>query len=178
MIAGFNNHFESLPYHEKRKFLIAQFPSWFPEGSFQCAGFFAWAQTQPAAIRNTWLQALEPSEVAAVIAQLGIWSNVSALEQTQDKNTIHAFLEEMLPFWHENGKFDAIGFDTWYQRAKFMDAEIVYKHLSPAEQKTLLYQWALQLKMARSTSISKTVTLANADNTTDRSYVKNMPSHF
>lgn len=147
MIVGPDSHFESLLHHEKRIYLLEHFPTWFHKGFFNCDGFFAWAKTQPAALRNTLLQGLEPDEVAQIIAQLGIWSRVWTLEQTHDKKSIHAFLEEMLPFWHEDGKFDVIGFDSWYQRAKFMDAEIVYKYLSITEQKPVLRLWAQQLAM-------------------------------
>ncbi len=158
MIAGPDSHFQSLPYDEKRTYLREYFPTWFcvQTFTFSPVGFFSWGQYQSPATRNAWLRVLDPAEIVSVV---GIWGAVQGLEQTHDEQAIHAFLERSLPFWPE-GKFDAMGFDHWYQRGgQFMDHEIVFKHLSRTERNSVLHQWSLQLdkKLAKPQAISEVV---------------------
>lgn len=139
-------NFALFSYREKRAYLIEHFPTWFHERAFNCAGFFEWAKKQPSAwIRNACLRALDPAEMREVLKYLGIWGQLYTLQQTVPPEAMHGYLENMLPFWRADGTFDTVSFDHWYQRAIFMDAEIVYQHLSLSEKKSVLHLWSKQI---------------------------------
>jgi|GEM_PF-6002413 len=104
--------------------------------------------------------------------QSTLWNTVSQLSCQFDAKAVHQWLQTNLPFWPENKPFDHMGFVAWYDRANFMDKEIVFKNLTMAEQNQVLKAWANVMPTTRLTvQYQRSITaIAETD-----SYLDNTP---
>ncbi|MCS5712143.1 hypothetical protein [Candidatus Berkiella aquae] len=150
MLSGPNIQDCPSEYSEKRVYLQQHFPQWFIDSEFSAQGFLAWANTQTSSERNKWLRELTIDEMTQVLNHYHIWSTIFFARHSQSHKMLRANLTQFLPFWLEDDKFDRIGFDAWYQRANFMDKEIVFPLLTLEEQKPILQQWALRNELQKS----------------------------
>lgn len=142
---------------EKRFVLMRQFPEWFDiNGQFARDGYLTWAIQQMPAVSKAWLYHLKPKEIASVTNVYHIWNTLFRMKQTgTPSGAVRDWLKTILPFWLENGKFDAICFTAWYQHADFKDQEIVFGYLNLEEQKDILKIWALNKSMTFHTAYNK-----------------------
>ncbi len=129
---------------EQRSVLRRQFPEWFNDhGHFVRDGYLAWSSQHAIEVRTAWLRFLKPGEIASVTNAYSIWFNIYNMKNAPNNfPSVRDWLKTVLPFWLENGRFDAMGFTSWYEYADFKDKEIVFKHLDCKEQKEVLRIWA------------------------------------